>query len=85
MTDWLLNLLDWKVHGPIGAAVVGLIYFGRKHVISDHQRFEQIKASVRVLEIDRVVRADIASLDAKLDRIAEQNVETLRMLAERRA
>ena len=84
MTDWLFSLLDLKIHGPLGAAVVGIIYFGRKHLIADGSKFERVEARVMELETDRVVSADMVRLDAKLDRIVDQNIETLRMLAERR-
>lgn len=81
MTDWLLGMLDLKIHGPLGAAVVGIIYFGRKHFYSDAKKFDKVEARVMALETDRVVSADMVRLDAKLDRIVDQNIETLRMLA----
>lgn len=79
-----MSLIDYKVHGPLGAAVVAIIYWGRKHLISDRREFKAVDERFKVLEVDRVKRADLERLDGKLDRIAAQNTETLRMLAERR-
>lgn len=84
MSDWLMSLIDYKVHGPLGVAVVAIIYLGRKHFISDKKEFGKADDRIRALEVDRVKRADLERLDSKLDNIAAQNTETLRMLAERR-
>ena len=69
MGDWLLSLVDLKVHGPIGAAMVGLIYFGRRHLQRDAREFKEVDGRVKELELDRVVRSDINRIDDKLDRL----------------
>lgn len=84
MSDWLMSLIDFKVHGPLGAAVVAIVYWGRKHFISDRREFKAVDERFKALEVNRVTREDYNRLDAKLDSIAGQNTETLRMLAERR-
>lgn len=81
--EWLTSMVDFKVHGPLGMAVVGLIYFGWQHVKMDRRANGDFDVRVRALEVDRVVKADINRLDDKLDAIASQNTETLRLLASR--
>lgn len=76
MGDWLLSLLDWKVHGPLGAAVVGVAYYVRKHVVHDSKRFEKADERVRQLEINHVTKDDVNRIDGKID-------EVLRLLASR--
>jgi hypothetical protein len=77
----LIGLFDIKLHGPIGAAVAGIVYFGTKHIKANAKDFRHIDERCKALEIDRVVKADWVRLDAKLEAISLQNVETLRMLA----
>jgi hypothetical protein len=79
--DWLLNLIDLKIHGPIGAAVVGIVYYGTRHIKSNAKEFRAVDERCKALETDRVVKADWVRLDDKLDAITLQNAETLRMLA----
>jgi len=82
--EWLAGLIDFKVHGPLGAAVVGMIYFGWQHVKADRKANGHFDERVRALEVDRVVKADFLHLDGKLDKIVQQNIDTLTILADRR-
>lgn len=82
MLDGILGLFDLKLHGPIGAAVAGIVYFGSKHIKRTAKEFHVVDERFKVLEVDRVVKADWVRLDDKLDAIATQNIETLRLLAE---
>lgn len=82
--EWLTSLVDFKVHGPLGAAVVAIVYFGWQHVKADRRSQGHLDERCRALEVDRVVKADWVRLDDKLDAIAQQNTETLRMLADRK-
>lgn len=66
MGDWLLSLLDWKVHGPLGAAVVAILYAGRQHMRKDARGFEHIDTRLKALETDRVVQADVKRLEDQM-------------------
>jgi len=66
MGDWLLSLLDWKVHGPLGAAVVAILYAGRQHMKRDARSFEHLETRLKVLETDRVVQADVKRLEDQM-------------------
>jgi len=81
--EWLTSLIDFKVHGPLGMAVVGIVYFGWQHVKADRKANGHFDERVRALEVDRVVKADIYRLDGKLDVIVQQNIDTLKILAGR--
>lgn len=48
-----------KQHGAIGAAVLFIAYMGNRHMKSDSRFHHEVSERLRVLEMDRVVKADI--------------------------
>jgi len=62
----ITNLIDWKVHGPMGAAIVAMVYAGVKHFKADMKGFREVDARLKELETDRVKTADVKRLEDQM-------------------
>jgi hypothetical protein len=67
MIEFLTNFLDWKIHGPLSAAVVAIAYLGNKHVKADASRHAKMNERLADLETDRIVKADFNRLEDRMD------------------
>jgi hypothetical protein len=78
MEAWLSTL---QLHGPIAAMAMGLVVLGKIHAKSDDERHRGV--SKRVQRLEDIQRADIRRVHDSIERVAQQNTEILKLLAQR--
>ena len=84
--DAILAALE--LHGPIAAVAIGLVYIGRQHIKEDASHHHQVEERLRILETDRVVKADLERVYDRVERLSTElhsgQEKILALLAHRR-